>query len=238
MDVSWSDLGFSIKRWSQPADELISSWLGKLSRKQAVAARITCAQFREGNGLNSRGLEEGMERRGSRSLPSARSKCGLFHCFSFLHTLIEVQWSHWTSSSLAFSASYTWKYGRLWNYNHCPPHGPQSELWPNVFNDQAFFQSSMGLVRSTLAGLCSFPWHLLKQWACGRQPIGRRFLLIPVPVSTQLSSGTLELLNWRKIAFYPHRPLCPGSSLPPVHAWPQLTEPLQTSGCQKFYIFK
>lgn len=185
-----------------------------------------------------------MERRGSRSLPSARSKCGLFHCFSFLHTLIEVQWSHrGTSSSLvstlqAFSASYTWKYGRLWNYNHCPPHGPQSELWPNVFNDQAFFQSSMGLVRSTLAGLCSFPWHLLKQWACGRQPIGRRFLLIPVPVSTQLSLGTLELLNWRKIAFYPHRPLCPGSSLPPVHAWPQLTEPLQTSGCQKFYIFK
>lgn len=34
---------------------------------------------------------------------------------------------------------------------------PQSELWPNVFNDQAFFQSSMGLVRSALAGLCSFP---------------------------------------------------------------------------------
>lgn len=86
-----------------------------------------------------------------------------------------------------------------------------------------FFQSSMGLVRSALAGLCSFPWHLLKQWACGRQPIGRRFLLIPVPVSTQLSLGTLELLNWRKIAFYPRRPLCPDSSLPPVHAWPQLT---------------
>lgn len=237
----WPWLFYNIKVDLQ-MDLSAADWVN-YSRKQAVGLRITCAQFREGNGLNSRGLEEGMERRGSWSLPSAQSKCGLFHCFSFLHTLIEVQWSHrGTSSSListlqAFSASYTWKYVRLWNYNHCPPHGPQSELWPNVFNDQAFFQSSMGLVRSTLAGLCSFPWHLLKQWACGRQPMGRRFLLIPVPVSTQLSLGTLELLNWRKIAFYPRRPLCPGSSLPPVHAWPQLTEPLQPSGCQKFYIF-
>lgn len=94
---------------------------------------------------------------------------------------------------------------------------------PMFLMTRAFSQSSMGLVRSALARLCSFPWHLLKQWACGRQPIGRRSLLIPVPVSTQLSLGTLELLNWRKIAFYPCRPLCPGSSLPPVHAWPELT---------------
>lgn len=41
-----------------------------------MGARITCAQFREGGGLNSGGLEEGMERRGA-GLPSAQSKCGL-----------------------------------------------------------------------------------------------------------------------------------------------------------------
>lgn len=93
MDGSWSGLDFSIRHryWGRPAGELISSWLGKQSRKQTVDVRSTCPQFREGNGLNSRGLEEGMEKTGSQSLPICRKQV---LCFSFLHTLIDVQWSH------------------------------------------------------------------------------------------------------------------------------------------------
>lgn len=104
---------------------------------------------------------------------------------------------------------------------------------PMVLMIRPFSNPAWGLLGPPWQGSALSPWHLLKQWACGRQPIGRRFLLIPVPVSTQLSLGTLELLNWRKIAFYPGRPLWLGSSLHPVHAWPQLTESPQTSGCQK-----
>lgn len=87
-------------------------------------------------------------------------------------------------------------------YNCSPLSVPRSALWPNAFNDQALFHSSTGLVRSALAGLCSFPWHLLEQWAHGRQPMGRRYIPNPIPVCTQLGLGTVELLNWRKIALY------------------------------------
>lgn len=65
-----------------------------------MGARITCAQFREASGFISRSLDKGMERGGS--LPSAQSQCGLLNRFSFLHTLIEVRWSHRGPPSVSY----------------------------------------------------------------------------------------------------------------------------------------
>lgn len=48
-------------------------------------------------------------------------------------------------------------------------------LWGlQLFRDQALFPSSTGLVRSALAALAALCWHLLEQWAQGRQPMRRR----------------------------------------------------------------
>lgn len=71
-----------------------------------------------------------------------------------------------------------------------------------LLKGQAVFPFSPRLVRFALAGLGSFLWHLLEQWAHGRQPMRRRSIPNPVPMGTQLGSGTVDLLNWRKMALY------------------------------------
>lgn len=138
------------------------------------------------------------------------------------HSLREVQWACGQTSSLHmlpvwrfFSCTNTlycsqntsqspWKYTVIQLLSQ-PLSVPRSACGLMRFNDQALLPSSVGLVRSALAGqssALSLSWHLLEQWDQGRQPMGRRSIPGPVPVCTQLGLGTVELLNWRKIELY------------------------------------
>lgn len=160
------------------------------------------------------------------------------------HSLREVQWACGQTSSLHMLP--VWQFFSCTNTLYCSQNTSQSPWKYTVtqllsqplsvplsacglmrFNDQALLPSSVGLVRSALAGqssALSLSWHLLEQWDQGRQPMGRRSIPGPVPVCTQLGLGTVELLNWRKIALYlgfsARAHPCP----PVLHAWSHLTQ--------------
>lgn len=72
------------------------------------------------------------------------------------------------------------------------------------FNDQALLPSSAGLVRSALAGQSSALSPLASSGTMGPWEAAneQKVHLKPFPVCTQLGLGTVELLNWRKIALY------------------------------------
>lgn len=181
----------------------------KIGQTMQVDARSTCAHSsHEGYGLKSRGLEEGVKVLPVQKVayftaplpcllwegfsgPRARPPLGLqassiylytFYCHLHLSVTLkinktfEIQLAPWLSLNLYCSLM--------------------------LFNDQAIFPLSRGLVRSALAGLNSFLWHLLEQWTHGRQPMGRRSIPNSVPMCSQLGPGTADLLNWRKMVLY------------------------------------
>lgn len=93
-------------------------------------------------------------------------------------------------------------------YNHSPLSVPQSALWPNALMIRPYSTPARGLLGAPWQDSALSPGIFRKQWAPWEAANGEN----PGPGCTQLGSGTVELLNWRKIALYPG-PLCLHSSL-------------------------
>lgn len=97
------------------------------------------------------------------------------------------------------------------NITHSPLSVPQSALWPNALMIRPYSTPARGLLGAPWQDSALSPGIFRKQWAPWEAANGEN----PGPGCAQLGSGTVELLNWRKIALYPG-PLCLHSSLSSV----------------------
>lgn len=111
-------------------------------------------------------------------------------------------------------------------YNYSPLTVPRSALWPNALMIQPYSTPAQGLLGPPWQSSALSPGIFWNNGPMGGSQWGEGPSENPVPVCTQLSLGTVELLNWRKIALYPGLSACAHPLPPALHAWPQLTSNL------------